>query len=178
MWDDHHPSPDVVNSSTASFILIFIIGVVGQWDMSSRESHQYLDNVQRCSSALSHYRNLQFHVYCLSMIYIVAGVRMPKPRTGPHKIPGICPTLMSYILCAIYLSRMNIQLQEAALCRQIQSEPKFPFISCIHSVSFKLDLRLYHLGNICCFIVGSVVSQIDFTLKHLDVVVGDIQICS
>ena len=104
MGDDHQSSPNVVNSCAASFILVFIIRVVGQWDMSSRESHQYLDNVQRCSSALSHYKNLQFHVYCLSMIYIVAGVRMPKPRTGPHKIPGICPTLMSYILRAIHSS--------------------------------------------------------------------------
>ena len=104
MWNDHHPSPDVVNSSTASFILIFIIRVVGQWDMSSRESHQYLDNVQRCSSALSHYKNLQFNVYCLSMIYIVAGVRMPMSRTRPHKIPGICPMLMIYILRAIHSS--------------------------------------------------------------------------
>ena len=107
----------VIDILSFNFVNLFILitGVAGaeaaQWDLSSRESHQYLDNVQRCSSALSHYRNLQFNVYCLSMIYIVAGVRMPKPRTGPHKIPGICPMLHSSCNIFVFMSRINIQLQ-------------------------------------------------------------------
>ena len=145
MWDDDHPSPDVVNSCTASFI--FIIGVVGQWDMSSRESHQYLDNVQRCSSALSHYRNLQFHVYCLSMIYIVAGVRMPMPRTGPHKIPGICPTLMIFILRAIHLSSCP---EWTYSCRRLLYVDRFDqnrnFLSSHASI-------LFHLSSISVFTI-------------------------
>ena len=141
-----YPSSSTLSSSFSSSLRECLVQRQ-QWDMSSRESHQYLDNVQRCSSALSHYKNLQFNVYCLSMIYIVAGVRMPMPQPRPHKIPGICPMLMIYILRAIHSSSCP---EWTYSCRRPLNVDRFDqnrnFLSSHASI-------LFHLSSISVFTI-------------------------